>query len=105
MDDQEDIEALSRHCMRGFDELLESLASYPEELHRDMSIRTIENDFARFKIWCGNLGALQRGRSSLDVRLRGSIVMRDTVMKFLGQLQESLKQSTSYEFSIMFLRL
>jgi hypothetical protein len=96
MDDQEEnIGAFSSHCMRSFDELIESLASCPEEIRRDMSSRIIEHEFGRFKIWCGNLGALQRGRSSLDARLRGSILMRDTVMKFLGQLKESLTQSTS----------
>lgn len=30
--------------------------------------------------------------------------MRDTVIRFLGQLQESLKQSTLYELSIEGLR-
>ncbi|PVH93753.1 hypothetical protein DM02DRAFT_540904 [Periconia macrospinosa] len=80
--------------MKGFDALIASLAGCPTELKKEISARGIENMFARFKIWCGNLGALQRGRSSLDVRLRGSIVMRDTVMRFLGQLKESLDKST-----------
>ncbi|KAJ5689686.1 hypothetical protein N7462_004078 [Penicillium macrosclerotiorum] len=53
----------------------------------------IENEFSRFKIWAGNLGALQRGRSSLDARLRDSIVLRAAVLKFLGQLQDSLSKS------------
>jgi hypothetical protein len=94
MDDQDDIGALSYYCVRSFDELVKSLTSCPEELHRDMSPRSIDNHFGRFKIWCGNLGALQRGGSSLDVRLRDSTVMRDTVLRFLDQLQDSLKQST-----------
>ena len=100
MDDQGDIGALSNHCVRGFDELVKSLAVCPKGLHGHMSLRTVENDFARFKIWCGNLGALQRGRSSLDVRLRDSTVMRETVLRFLGQLQDTLKQSTFHELSI-----
>ncbi|KAH0551800.1 hypothetical protein GP486_006983, partial [Trichoglossum hirsutum] len=93
MDNQGDIRTLSSHCVSGFDELVKSLAICPEELHRHMSPRAVDNDFARFKIWCGNLGALQRGRSSLDVRLRDSTVMRETVLRFLSQLQDSLKQS------------
>ena len=100
MDDQGDIGVLSNHCVRRFDELVKSLAVCPEELYRHMSPRTVENDFARFKIWCGNLGALQRGRSSLDVRLRDSAVMRETVLRFLSQLQDSLKQSTFHELSV-----
>lgn len=96
MDDREDVETLSRRCMRSFDILIASLASYPKESEQCVLQTAIENDFARFKIWCGNLGALQRGRSSLDVRLRGSSIMRDTVLKFLGQLEESLDQCTFY---------
>ncbi|KAL4769997.1 hypothetical protein BDW60DRAFT_209402 [Aspergillus nidulans var. acristatus] len=53
----------------------------------------IENESACFKIWAGNLGALQRGRSSLDARLRDSVVLRAAVLKFLGQLQDSLSKS------------
>lgn len=102
MDDRDDIETLSRRCMRGFDELIASLSSCPEEFKKPMLERTIGNNFARFKIWCGNLGALQRGSSSLDVRLRGSIVMHDTVMRFLSQLKESLGQSKFRNPSVSF---
>ena len=88
-----DIGALSNNCMGGFKELIGSLSTCSEELSKDMPLMSVENEFARFKIWCGNLGALQRGKSSLDVRLRGSTVMRNTVLKFLSQLLDSLKQS------------
>ncbi|KAI9761901.1 MAG: Checkpoint kinase 2 [Geoglossum simile] len=53
MDDQGDIGVLTSHCVRGFDELVKSLAICPEELHEHMSPRAVDTDFARFKIWCG----------------------------------------------------
>jgi hypothetical protein len=59
-----------------------------------MMPRAIDNEYARFKIWAGNLGALQRGRGSLDARLRDSVVLRAAVLKFLEQLQDSLSKST-----------
>lgn len=93
MDDQGDIGARSNGCMQGFDELIPSLTTCPGELRKNIPLMGVENEFARFKVWCGNLGALQRGKSSLDVRLRGSTVMRETVLRFLSQLQVSLRQS------------
>jgi hypothetical protein len=93
MDNQEDLRDLSSQCVRAFDKLIETLTTCPEERHKDMSPHMVEKEFGRFKIWCGNLGALQKGRSSLDVRLRGSKVMRDTVTRFLIRLEEALKDS------------
>ncbi|KAH7411569.1 hypothetical protein DE146DRAFT_640763 [Phaeosphaeria sp. MPI-PUGE-AT-0046c] len=54
----------------------------------------VENIFARFKIWIANLGALQRGSSSLDVRLRDTDVMRIAVLQVLSSLQETLVECT-----------
>jgi hypothetical protein len=52
----------------------------------------IETAFARFKIWAGNLGALQRGSSSLDVRLRESSVMRIAILQILNSFRETLNE-------------
>ena len=53
----------------------------------------LQNQHDRFRIWCGNLGALQHGRASLDSRLRDSPLMRTTVGKLLGQLKATLQRS------------
>jgi hypothetical protein len=52
----------------------------------------IEIAFARFKIWGSNLGAMQRGSSSLDVRLRDSSVMRIAIIRILSSLRETLDE-------------
>jgi hypothetical protein len=90
----DDIGALSTSCVRSFDTLTRSLPTSSDEFKKQMVPRAIDNEYARFKIWAGNLGALQRGRSSLDARLRDSVVLRAAVLKFLGQLQDSLSKST-----------
>ncbi|KAJ5536372.1 hypothetical protein N7513_009558 [Penicillium frequentans] len=89
----DDISALSTSCASGFDTLTQSLRTSSNEFRKQMMPMVIENEYARFKIWAGNLGALQRGRSSLDARLRDSVVLRAAVLKFLGQLQDTLSKS------------
>ncbi|KAJ5175164.1 uncharacterized protein N7482_001041 [Penicillium canariense] len=89
----DDIGTLSTSCARCFDTLTRSLRTSSDEFKSQMMPMAIENEYARFMIWAGNLGALQRGRSSLDARLRDSVVLRAAVLKFLGQLQDSLSQS------------
>jgi hypothetical protein len=48
----------------------------------------------RFKIWAGNIGALQSGRASLDYRLGHSDV-RTEVLRLLKQLLGSLTDCES----------
>jgi len=59
-----------------------------------MSPDKLEWEFGRFKIWCGNLGALQSGKSSLDSRLRESTVMCTNVLRHLARLNQTLIKST-----------
>ncbi|OCL12165.1 hypothetical protein AOQ84DRAFT_256174, partial [Glonium stellatum] len=58
-----------------------------------MPAEMIEEECGRFKVWMGNLGALQTGHSSLDFRLRDSTVMQTNIMKLLAQLRGALEES------------
>ncbi|KAF4440843.1 hypothetical protein FACUT_3161 [Fusarium acutatum] len=49
----------------------------------------------KFRIWCGNLGALQTGYSSLDSRLRESALMHKNISQLLQQLGIALEESTA----------
>ncbi|OAP56784.1 hypothetical protein AYL99_08896 [Fonsecaea erecta] len=89
----DDIGALSASCLRCFVTLVQSLSTSSEEFTKMMPPGAIDNQYARFKIWAGNLDALRRGRSSLDARLRDSVVLRAAVLKLLGQLQDTLTKS------------
>ncbi|KAH7141974.1 hypothetical protein EDB81DRAFT_723219, partial [Dactylonectria macrodidyma] len=59
-----------------------------------MPPQTLRNQRDRFKVWAGNLGALQEGRASLDFRLRESIPMQSAVHKLLKQLEDTVKKSS-----------
>jgi hypothetical protein len=77
--------------MSSFRSLLDCLAK--SKTSEYMTANDVANEFARFKIWTGNLGALHKGSSSLDVRLRDSIVLRNAVLRLLKRLADSLEQS------------
>jgi hypothetical protein len=89
----DNIGTLCASCVTGFDALTQSLTGCPEEYQKVLLPKAVENEYARFKIWAGNLGALQRGQSSLDARLRDTVALRAAVIKFLSQLQDSLTKS------------
>jgi hypothetical protein len=47
--------------------------------------------FGRFRVWTGNLGALAKGHSALDWRLRDANVMHSTVLSLLTDLGHTLE--------------
>ena len=80
-------------CMQSFSHMTEALAAGAEEHRELMPPEKIEIELGRFKIWSGNLGALQVGRSSLDFRLREASEMQTNVMKLLSKLELTLEKS------------
>lgn len=83
----------SRGCIAAFLALESGLNKSTDANRKLMSPAALRNQHDRFKIWSGNLGALQHGRASLDSRLRDSPLMRTTVGKLLGQLKATLQRS------------
>ncbi|KAF2086811.1 hypothetical protein K490DRAFT_42927, partial [Saccharata proteae CBS 121410] len=53
----------------------------------------LEDEYGRFRVWAGNLGAQQRGHSSLDYRLRDSPLLSSNVLKLLRELEINLKEA------------
>ncbi|KAH7348035.1 hypothetical protein BKA66DRAFT_505128 [Pyrenochaeta sp. MPI-SDFR-AT-0127] len=53
----------------------------------------LEDEFGRFRVWSGNLGALQQGHSCLDYRLRDSPLLSSSALKFLEELLENLNEA------------
>lgn len=49
-----------------------------------------QDEIGRFRVWCGNIGALQKGHSSLDYRLRDSPLLSSNVMKLLNELEDNI---------------
>ncbi len=52
-----------------------------------------EDEFTRFKMWAGNLGAHQNGRASLDYRLREAPHLQEQVVYLLKDLSQSLQDA------------
>ncbi|KAJ2989830.1 hypothetical protein NUW58_g3267 [Xylaria curta] len=53
------------------------------------------DEFARFKLWAGNIGAHRKGRSSLDWRLRDASHLRGLVVNLLTDLKSALNDILS----------
>lgn len=61
---------------------------------RDISAADVQDQFGRFNVWAGNIGALQplQIKSSLENRLRDASRTRQQVLDLLGDLQGSLEE-------------
>lgn len=87
-------------CVRGFTALRDALqgqhgptgnASRPDLTGFALDPSQVQSEEARFKVWCGNIGAHQIGtRSSLEHRLRDASHIRKQVVKILTSLSGSL---------------
>ncbi|KAK3937487.1 hypothetical protein QBC46DRAFT_319554 [Diplogelasinospora grovesii] len=89
----ESVSTESLRCLEAFRELCRLLSDGKAE-HRELMPQTaIENEQGRFRVWCGNLGAVQEGYSSLDYRLRESVVMHSNIVKLLKQLLGNIRES------------
>ncbi|KAK4442334.1 hypothetical protein QBC34DRAFT_455118 [Podospora aff. communis PSN243] len=57
--------------------------------------KTFQDQFARFKIWAGNIGAHRTGRSSLDYRLRDASHLRGQTIRLLENLTKLIEEASS----------
>ncbi|KAF1957486.1 hypothetical protein CC80DRAFT_443757 [Byssothecium circinans] len=56
-----------------------------------LDYEALQDEIGRFRVWCGNIGALQKGHSSLDYRLRDSPLLSSNTLKLLAELKENLE--------------
>jgi hypothetical protein len=84
----------TQKCMHLFGLLYTAFDGAPTKYAEQMPLRTILDEFDRFKIWSGNLGARQKGHASLDWRLRDAEVMTLSIQKSLNMLGEQLENGT-----------
>jgi hypothetical protein len=85
------IRAATAACLRSFSQLVAAL-DHSERCDL-MPSEKVKREHGIFKIWSGNLGALQSGRGSLDFRLRESTVVRTNMLKLLAKLEQTLTKS------------
>jgi hypothetical protein len=72
--------------VRKFQVLLDAPSPTGQALDRE----SLRDEFGRLRVWSGNLGALQKGHSSLDYRLRDSPLLSSNVLKLLHELEQNL---------------
>lgn len=82
-------------CMRYFDQLRLLLQDSDPQMHAGISYSAVCDELGRFRIWAGNIGALQDKQSSLDFRLRDAPRISDQVVELLQDLSESLEEGSS----------
>ncbi|KAK4041663.1 hypothetical protein C8A01DRAFT_14606, partial [Parachaetomium inaequale] len=82
-------------CRDSLNNFVAAARSKDFKLSKTEGLRDVEQLRERFGQWAGNLGALQPASSSLSLehRLRDSPVVRDAVLKLLGDLLESLQMA------------
>ena len=81
--------------VRSFQNLVNALVTSNDKWREQFSQETLEDEFGRFRVWSGNLGALQKGHSSLDYRLRDSPLLSGNALKFLEELNHNLNEASA----------
>jgi hypothetical protein len=77
---------------RIFQNLSSSYDNAPDNLRELLDCEALDDEFGRFRVWAGNLGALQKGHSSLDYRLRDSPLLSSNTLKLLKELEENIAE-------------
>jgi len=79
-------------CIRHFDQLCALFEDEERQFIYDISHLQICDSYGQFKIWAGNIGALQtiQSASSLDYRLREVPKVSKQVVTLLEDLDEAL---------------
>lgn len=79
--------------MQLFASIYVRLADMPDKSVGQMPPHVLEDEYDRFKVWSGNLGARHSGHASLDWRLRDAETMSTSVLKLLEILEDHLENS------------
>lgn len=77
-------------CLRSFQALSYSLDEHDSSFGEQINREALDDELGRFRVWSGNLGALQKGHSSLDYRLRDSPLLLSNVLKLLDELKSNI---------------
>ena len=79
--------------IRAFQILTDALSASDSKSTEEVDSDALEDEIGRFRVWAGNLGALQKGHSSLDYRLRDSPNLLSSALKLLNELEHNLNET------------
>lgn len=86
-----EIRAVAQECRKQFELLIgisADIGSINEAADDFYDVSWIEDQFARFKMWAGNIGAFADGHASLDYRLRDTEKTQQFMLDFLIALTD-----------------
>jgi hypothetical protein len=72
-----------------------SISKEQKWIEAQVRITNVQDQFSRFKLWVGNLGAHRTGQSSLEYRLRDASHIKSQVQRLLTHLNEALHDAES----------
>jgi|SRR5947207_606805 len=81
---------VTRHILQSFGSLCRKLQLLDHKQSIDIPTVALEDELGRFRVWAGNIGAVQRGHGSLEYRLREAPLVLESVLKLLDELSNSL---------------
>lgn len=81
--------------VRGFQTLSSALNDSDGKWAHLVDYEGLQDEIGRFRVWSGNLGALQKGHSSLDYRLRDSPLLSSNALKFLKDLEDNIDEAVA----------
>lgn len=87
------IKSATQRCMKLFASICARSHTAPAKYSEQMTPSMLEDEYDRFKMWSGNLGALQKGHASLDWRLCDAEVMSTSILDILTILEKDLSGS------------
>lgn len=91
MDAQQSIASSYRQSELSFNDLCSCLKLTESLEIEGITLKNIENELGRFRVWAGNIGAHQvGGRASLDYRLREASDVKSEVVKILEYLKRTV---------------
>jgi len=83
----------TQRCMQLFAAVDHKSHAEPGEQSDGKVPDSLEDEYDRFKVWSGNLGAQQKGHASLDWRLQDAETMSSSILKLLKILIDHLENS------------
>jgi hypothetical protein len=82
-----------QQCFSHFHQTCASFSMAEVSIKRKAGSFSLEDQLGRFRLWCGDVAAHQRGRSSLDYKLREASHIREGVIRLLMHLDSILEEA------------
>jgi hypothetical protein len=85
-------------CYFAFEKLIDAIQHPVRDFKDQAPLNDVHEDFDRYKIWAGNVGAAHSGKRydiSLDYRLREASFLKDQVVKLLAALVKRITDAES----------